>query len=223
MNSRSLWITIGFLLFLVFGGPFRLVAFFHDIGLYPSVTEAQVVAEMNRRSNVQAVTCQAGSMGWDFVCDFEVQARGGPAVRHREGIRTSLSTAVARAVRMPVNGPILTEEQALQWQKDELKAQAGFRLRPDAAAAEERALQWQKDEQEARALLRERPDPAALVNVRTATIAELVRIPRVNQFRAKVIHAAVRRGLVRKLDDLLKIDGIDRGTLNVMRTRAYWE
>ena len=59
--------------------------------------------------------------------------------------------------------------------------------------------------------MQERPDPAALVNVRTATIAELRRIPRVDQFRAKDIQAAVRLGLVRKLDDLLKIEGIDQG------------
>jgi DNA uptake protein ComE-like DNA-binding protein len=142
---------------------------------------------MNRRRNVQAVTCHAGSMGWDSVCDFEVQSRGGPAVRHREGIKTSWTTAVARTVRMPVDGSVLTEEQALQWQKDEQK-----RL-------------------------------AAPVNVRTATIADLQRIPRVDAYRAQVIHAAVRHGLVRKFDDLLKIEGIDRATLSAMRSRAYWD
>ena len=62
---------------------------------------------------------------------------------------------------MPVDGPVLTEEQALQWQKDEQK-----RL-------------------------------AAPVNVRTATIADLQRIPRVDAYRAQVIHASVRHGLVR--------------------------
>ena len=53
MDSRSLWITIGFLCSsysLVHSASWR---FFHDIGLYPSVTEAQVITEMNRRSNVR--------------------------------------------------------------------------------------------------------------------------------------------------------------------------
>ena len=64
---------------------------------------------------------------------------------------------------------------------------------------------------------------ASRVNVRTATIAELRTIPRVDQYRAQEIHSAVRFGLVRKFDDLLKIEGIDQATLNAMRTRAYWE
>jgi hypothetical protein len=188
MDSRSLWITIGFLAFLVVVGPLRLVAFLHDIGLYPSASEAQLVEAMSRRRNVQAVTCHAGSMGWDFVCEFDlVQGRGAPAVRHREGIRTSWTAAVGRTVRMPVDGPVLPEEQALQWQKDEQK-----RL-------------------------------AAPVNVRTATIADLQRIPRVDAYRAQVIHASVRHGLVRRFDDLLKIEGIDQAALRAMRTKAYWE
>jgi len=29
--------------------------------------------------------------------------------------------------------------------------------------------------------------------------------------------------MVKKFDDLLKIEGIDQVTLNAMRTRAYWE
>ena len=49
MDSRSLWITIAFLAFLVFVGPLRVVALLHDIGLYPSASEAQVVEEMSRR------------------------------------------------------------------------------------------------------------------------------------------------------------------------------
>jgi DNA uptake protein ComE-like DNA-binding protein len=98
----------------------------------------------------------------------------------------NLMLDVAR-IRDPPGVPVMTEEQALQWFKDEQK-----RL----------------------------TEP---VNVRTATIADLQRIPRVDPYRAQVIHAAVRRGLVRKFDDLLKIEGIDRATLTAMRTRAYWE
>ena len=70
---------------------------------------------------------------------------------------------------------------------------------------------------------REEQKRASRVNVRTATIAELRTIPRVDQYRAQEIQAAVRFGLVGKFDDLLKIEGIDQATLNAMRTRAYWE
>jgi DNA uptake protein ComE-like DNA-binding protein len=48
---------------------------------------------------------------------------------------------------------------------------------------------------------------ARRVNVRTASIAELRTIPRVDQYRAQEIHAAVRFGLVKKFDDLPKIEG----------------
>jgi len=61
------------------------------------------------------------------------------------------------------------------------------------------------------------------VNIRTASVTDLQRIPRVDQYRAQEIHGAVRAGLVRKFDDLLKIQGIDQQTLNAMRTRAYWK
>jgi Helix-hairpin-helix motif len=194
MDKRSLWVTIGFLLLLVYVGPFGIVAFLYDLGLYPATTEEQVVTEMKRRSGVHAVTCRNGSPDWDFVCDFEVQARGGPSVRHREGIETSYARAILRAVPLPVDGPVLTEAQAAQWREDERKRR--------------------QDEQK---------KMSGPVNVRTATVAELRRIPLVDQYRAQEIHAAVRYGLVRKLDDLLKIQGIDQTVLNVMRTRAVWE
>jgi len=61
------------------------------------------------------------------------------------------------------------------------------------------------------------------VNIRTASVTDLQRIPRVDQYRAQEIHAAVRAGLVRDFDDLLNIQGIDRQTLNAMRMRAYWK
>ena len=48
------------------------------------------------------------------------------------------------------------------------------------------------------------------------SLAELRTIPRVDQYRAQEIQAAVRFGLVRKVDDLLKIQGIDQATLSAM-------
>jgi hypothetical protein len=149
---------------------------------------------MKRRSGVRAVTCRNGSPDWDFVCDFEVQARGGPSVRHREGIKTSYFRAILSAVPLPVDGPVLTEAQGVQRRQDEQKKRQ----------AEQKRM-------------------SGPVNVRTATIAELRRIPLVDEYRAKEIHAAVRYGLVRKFDDLLKIQGIDQRVLNVMRTKAVWE
>jgi Helix-hairpin-helix motif len=79
---------------------------------------------------------------------------------------------------------------------------------------ERQARQWAAEERE---------KLAAPVNIRTATIEELQRIPRVDRYRAQEIHAAVQYGLVRKFDDLLKIQGIDQRTLEAMRTRAYWK
>jgi helix-hairpin-helix protein len=51
---------------------------------------------------------------------------------------------------------------------------------------------------------------------------ELKRIPGVDQYRAQEIQAAVRYGIVKKFDDLLKIQGIDEKALRIMRTRSYW-
>jgi DNA uptake protein ComE-like DNA-binding protein len=187
MDSKSRWIAIGFLLFLMFVGPFRILAFLDDLGLYPSATNEQVVAELQRGSDVKAVTCQAGTAGWDFVCDIDVQPRGLPSVRHREGIKTSWARAVYQAVLLPVDGPVLTEAQARQWRQEE-----------DRKLAEP-------------------------VNIRTATIAELQRIPGVDRYRAQEIHACVRAGIVRTYDDLLKIQGIDQAKLRLMRTRSYWK
>ena len=76
------------------------------------------------------------------------------------------------------------------------------------------ATKWRHEEQ---------MKQAGPVNIRTASISDLQRIPRVDHYRAQEIHAAVRAGLVRDFDDLLKIQGIDQPTLNAMRTRAYWK
>ena len=91
MDSRSRWITIGFLLFLVFVGPFRIVGWLYDLGLVPKATEEQVITELKRSDNVRTATCQNGSPNFDFVCDYEVQARGLPPERRRVGIRTSVT------------------------------------------------------------------------------------------------------------------------------------
>lgn len=200
MDSRSLWITIGFVLFLVFVGPFRVVGFLYDHGLFPKATEEQVIRELKRGDNVRTATCRDGSPTWDFVCDYEVQPRDLPPERRRIGIRTSLFRAIGQAVPLPVDGPVMTEAQKRQWQDEEQR----------------------KRTQELRKRTEEQMRPRR-VNVRTATIAELRTIPRVDQYRAQEIQAAVRFGLVKKFDDLLKIEGIDQATLNAMRTRAYWE
>jgi hypothetical protein len=205
MDSRSLWITLGFLLFLVFVGPFRVVRFLYDLGLVPKATEEQVIMELKRGDNVRTATCQNGSPNFDFVCDYEVQPRDLPPERRRVGIRTSFYRAIGSAVPLP--GPVLTEAEKLQWQYEEEQK----RTREQQKRAQEqqrRTQEWMR---------------ARRVNVRTATIAELRTIPRVDQYRAQEIQAAVRFGLVKKFGDLLKIEGIDQATLNAMGTRAYWE
>lgn len=200
MDSRSLSITIGFILFLVFIGPFRVVGFLYNLGLFPKATEEQVVMELKRGDNVRTATCRDGSPNWDFVCDYEVQPRDLPPEHRRIGIRTSFYRAIGQAVPLPVDGPVMTEEQKRQWQDEEQR---------------KRTQQLKKRAEEQMR--------AGRVNVRTATITELRTIPRVDQYRAQEIQAAVRVGLVKKFDDLLKIEGIDDATLNAMRTRAYWE
>ena len=200
MDGKSLWITIGFVLFLVFIGPFRVVGFLYDLGLFPKTTEEQVIRELKRGDNVRTATCRDGSPNWDFVCDYEVQPRDLPPERRRVGIRTSFYRAIGQAVPLPVDGPVMTEEQKRQWRDEEQRKRT-------------QALSKRTEEQ-----MR-----ARRVNVRTATIPELRTIPRVDEYRAQEIQAAVRVGLVKKFDDLLKIEGIDDATLNAMRTRAYWE
>src|SRR6185503_780277 len=108
---------------------------------------------------------------------------------------------------VPLPGPVLTEAEKLQWQYEEEQKRT--------------QEQWMRTQEQNNRL--EEVKRATRVNVRTATIAELRTIPRVDQYRAQEIQAAVRFGLVRKFDDLLKIEGIDQATLNAMRTRAYWE
>jgi hypothetical protein len=200
MDSRSLSITIGFILFLVFVGPFRVVGFLYNLGLFPKATEEQVIMELKRGDNVRTATCRDGSPNWDFVCDYEVQPRDLPPERRRVGIRTSFYRAIGQAVPLPVDGPVMTEAQKRQWQDEEQRKRT-------------QELRKRTEEQ-----MRARQ-----VNVRTATITELRTIPRVDQYRAQEIQAAVRFGLVKKFDDLLKIEGIDDATLKAMRTRAYWE
>jgi DNA uptake protein ComE-like DNA-binding protein len=189
MDSRSRWIAIGFLLFLMFVGPFRILALLDGLGLYPSVSQEQVVAELERLRGASPVTCREAKPDWDYVCEYSKASRGNPATRHREGIRTSSywNRAIQTVVALPVDGPVLNETQAKQWQ----------------LAEQQRALRG--------------------VNIRTASIEQLRTIPRVDQYRAQEIHAAVRFGLVKQFDDLLKIQGIDRATLNAMRARAYWD
>src|SRR4029078_6357862 len=97
MDRRSLSITIGFILFMVFVGPFRVVGFLYNLGLFPKTTEEQVSMELKRGANVRTATCRNGSPDWDFVCDYEVQPRDLPPERRRVGIRTSFYRATAQA------------------------------------------------------------------------------------------------------------------------------
>jgi DNA uptake protein ComE-like DNA-binding protein len=61
------------------------------------------------------------------------------------------------------------------------------------------------------------------VNLRTATVAELRRIPLVDRYLAEQIHAAVRGGTVTGVDDLLRVKGIDQPRFSVIRPRVRWE
>jgi Helix-hairpin-helix motif len=187
MGSNSRWIIIGCLAFILLGGPFRVVAWLHNAGLFPRATIEQVVTELKREPNVQTAICQSGQPAYEFICEVDVQVAGDTLERRRFGINSSSNKAVGLAVPLPLDGRVLNESQGRAW--------------------------WQEEQ-------RKRDEP---VNIRTATVAELLRIPRVDQYRAQEIHAAVRFGLVRKFDDLLKIQGIDQQTLAAMRTRAYWK
>jgi Helix-hairpin-helix motif len=185
MDSRFRWVCIGALLFLLMGGPFKVLAFLGHLGLAPRVTQEQVVAEMKRMRHHDWMTCKPASPGaeWDYVCEY-----GGPGVS-REAVRTNKGwgAAIARVIVLPLEREVLTEADAAKWRLEE-----------------HRKL-------------------SEAVNIRTASVSDLQRIPRVDQYRAQEIHAAVRAGLVRNFDDLLKIQGIDQQTLKAMRTRAYWK
>ena len=67
---------------------------------------------------------------------------------------------------------------------------------------------------------RERAQP---VNLRTATLADLRRIMPANQYLAEQIHAAVRSGTVSSVEDLLKLKGMDRHQLDLIRSEVRWE
>ena len=185
MDSRFRWISIGILLFLLIGGPFRIIGFLGDLGLAPRVTPERVLAEMKRMRHHDWMTCKPASPGaeWDYVCEY-----GGTRVS-REAVRASTGwgRAIARTVVLPLEREVLTEAEAATWRLEEDMQRAGR------------------------------------VNIRTASVTELQRIARVDQYRAQEIHAAVRAGLVRKFEDLTKIQGIDQQTLNAMRARAYWQ
>jgi len=184
MDSRFRWISIGILLFLLMGGPIRVIGFLGYLGLAPRTTQEDVLAEMKRMRHHDWMTCTPASPGaeWDYVCEY-----GGPRFS-REAVKTSQGwgRAIARTIVLPLEREVLTEDDAAKWLKEE------------------------------RRQLTER------VNIRTASVTELQRITRVDQYRAQEIHAAVRAGLVTKFEDLTKIQGIDQQTLNAMRTRAYW-
>jgi DNA uptake protein ComE-like DNA-binding protein len=61
------------------------------------------------------------------------------------------------------------------------------------------------------------------LNLRTATVAELQRVPLVDKYLAEQIYAGVRAGTITRVDDLSKINGIDQPRFSVIRPRVRWE
>ena len=61
------------------------------------------------------------------------------------------------------------------------------------------------------------------VNLRTATVADLQRVPMVDRYLAEQIHAGVRAGTITRVDDLSKVKGIDEYRFGFIRPRVRWE
>ena len=61
------------------------------------------------------------------------------------------------------------------------------------------------------------------VNLRTATVTELQRVPLVDKDLAEQIYAGVRAGTITRVDDLSKINGIDQPRFSVIRPKVRWE
>ena len=68
------------------------------------------------------------------------------------------------------------------------------------------------------------PSPSGgLININTATVAELERLPAIGAKRARSIIAArnARGGQFTSLAEIESIDGIGPGTMNELRVRVY--
>ena len=190
MSSRSSSLRIfglSCIVLVLLVGPFPIMDFLYRIGLYPQATGEQVVAALKSGHRAESATCEPDVAGWEFVCDYTLRQSDGVLRRHRTGVRTSWLKAIRGLMPLPVDGPILSEEENTRRSKEEYAKLM------------------------------------APVNLRTATVKELQKIPLVDQFRAEQIHKAVKEGVVTKVDDLLKVKGIDAPTLQVMRSRAYWQ
>jgi hypothetical protein len=194
-TNRSSWgrvvVLACFLAFLLIGSA-RIMEFLYGIGLYPAVTQEEVVAQLKRTPNIEGLTCQQNVAGWEYVCEYVLRHHvPGSVSRHREGIRTSWMAPIGSRTLLPTDGPVLSEAEHARWLEE----------------------QRRKD--------RERAQP---VNLRTATLADLRRIlPASDPYLAEQIHAAVRSGTVSSVDDLLKLKGMDRHRLDLIRSKVRWE
>ncbi len=77
-TNRSSWGRVFglacFLAFLLIGFS-PIMEFFYKIGLFPAVTEEEVVARLKRDSaDIEGVTCQKNVAGWEYVCDYRGQS-----------------------------------------------------------------------------------------------------------------------------------------------------
>ena len=168
-------------------GPYRIIEFLYRAGLYPHVSEKEVVAKLTQVEGIDGVACQKDVAGWEYVCEYVSRDSRGHVSRHREGIRTSWLTPIELRTPLPIDGPILSPDENARRGKDEAR-----RL----------------------------TEP---INLRTATVRELQRVPMVDRYFAEQIYAGVRAGTITSVDDLTKVKGIDEPRLRIMRTRVRWE
>ena len=192
-TNRSSWGRVfGLACFLAFLliGPIRIMEFLYGIGLFPAVTEGEVVAYLKRTTpDIEGVTCQQNVAGWEFVCNYSLHrdSTGRPR-SFREGIRTSWMAAIGSRALLRPDGPVLSEAENAKWVEE----------------LQERDRELKKP-----------------VNLRTATVADLRR--KMDRYLAEQIYAAVRAGTVSSVDDLLKLKGMDRPRLDLIRSDVRWE
>jgi hypothetical protein len=85
-TNRSSWgrvLGLACLLAFLLLGPFRIMEFLYGMGLYPAVTEEEVVAALKRNSGIEGVTCQQNVAGWEYVCEYLHRNSSGTVSRHR--------------------------------------------------------------------------------------------------------------------------------------------
>jgi DNA uptake protein ComE-like DNA-binding protein len=188
--SRSSWgrvLGLACLVAFMVVGPYRIMEFLYQMGLYPAVSEKKVVAALLGMRGVEGVACQKKVAGWDYVCEYVRRDSSGTVSRHRDGIRTSWLTPITSMTPLPIDGPTPSPDEQARRVKNEYRKL----LEP--------------------------------VNLRTATVTELQRVPLVDKYLAEQIYAGVRAGTITRVDDLSKINGIDQPRFSVIRPRVRWE